>query len=121
VRSEVSCDQAAQTWNESGTPPAGVHRLSNAGRAAEDGVPVSRRQLAENRRYRRPHPRAGPVNILDVRSGDRTYVTSLEPHILLEALNFIVDFHRDDTVLEFLQGLQALLDNLGPARIRKNW
>lgn len=63
-------------------------------------------------------------------------MTSLEPHILLEALNFIVDFHRDDTVLEFLQvrrilepaatamaaerispeevkGLQALLDSLG--------
>ena len=76
------------------------------------------------------------VNILDVRRGDGTYVTSLEPHILLEALNFIVDFHRDDTVLEFLQvrrilepaatamaaerispeevkGLQALLDSLG--------
>ena len=28
VRSEVSCDQAAQMWNESGTVPAGVHRLS---------------------------------------------------------------------------------------------
>src|SRR6201993_4407943 len=42
------------------------------------------------------------VNILDVRRGDGTYVTSLEPHILLEALNFIVDFHRDDPVLEFL-------------------
>ncbi len=77
------------------------------------------------------------VNILDVRRGDGTYVTSLEPHILLEALNFIVDFHRDGTVLEFLQvrrilepaatamaterisleeveSLQALLDNLGP-------
>ena len=77
------------------------------------------------------------VNILDVRRGDGTYVTSLEPHILLEALNFIVDFHRDDTVLEFLQvrrilepaatamaaerisheeveGLQKLLDSLGP-------
>jgi GntR family transcriptional regulator, transcriptional repressor for pyruvate dehydrogenase complex len=76
------------------------------------------------------------VNILDVRRGDGTYVTSLEPHILLEALNFIVDFHRDDTVLEFLQvrrilepaatamaaerispeevkGLRALLDSLG--------
>src|SRR5580700_10851376 len=43
------------------------------------------------------------VNILDVRRGDGTYVTSLEPHILLEALNFIVDFHKDATVLEFLQ------------------
>jgi FolB domain-containing protein len=35
------------------------------------------------------------VNILDVRRGDGTYVTSLEPRLLLEALSFIVDFHRD--------------------------
>jgi DNA-binding FadR family transcriptional regulator len=77
------------------------------------------------------------VNILDVRRGDGTYVTSLDPHLLLEALSFIVDFHRDDTVLEFLhvrrilepaatamaaeriteeQGgeLRVLLDSLGP-------
>jgi len=77
------------------------------------------------------------VNILDVRCGDGTYVTSLEPPILLEALSFIVDFHRDDTVLEFLEvrrilepaatamaaeritdaereGLRELLDSLGP-------
>jgi DNA-binding FadR family transcriptional regulator len=38
-----------------------------------------------------------------VRRGDGTYVTSLEPRLLLEALSFITDFHRDDTVLEFLQ------------------
>ena len=43
------------------------------------------------------------VNILDVRRGDGTYVTSLEPRLLLEALSFIVDFHRDDTLLEFLR------------------
>ena len=43
------------------------------------------------------------VNILDVRRGDGTYVTSLEPRLLLEALSFITDFHHDDTVLEFLQ------------------
>jgi GntR family transcriptional regulator, transcriptional repressor for pyruvate dehydrogenase complex len=43
------------------------------------------------------------VNILDVRRGDGTYVTSLEPTVLLEALSFIVDFHRDTTVLEFLR------------------
>jgi GntR family transcriptional regulator, transcriptional repressor for pyruvate dehydrogenase complex len=42
------------------------------------------------------------INILDVRQGDGTYVTSLEPPLLLEALNFIVDFHQDNTVLEFL-------------------
>ncbi len=43
------------------------------------------------------------ANILDVRRGDGTYVTSLAAPLLLEALTFIVDFHRDDSVLEFLQ------------------
>ena len=77
------------------------------------------------------------INILDVRRGDGTYVTSLEPAVMLEALNFIVDFHHDTSVLEFLQvrrilepaatalaaeridsrqvdELRALLDSLGP-------
>ena len=77
------------------------------------------------------------VNILDVRRGDGTYVTSLDPPVLLEALSFIADFHRDDTVLDFLrvrrilepaatamaaeriteadsEGLRKLLDSLGP-------
>jgi GntR family transcriptional repressor for pyruvate dehydrogenase complex len=43
------------------------------------------------------------IRVLDVRQGDGTYVTSLAPQLLLDALNFIVDFHRDDTVLEFLE------------------
>lgn len=42
------------------------------------------------------------IRILDVRQGDGTYVTSLDPQLLLEAMSFVVDFHRDDTVLEFL-------------------
>ncbi|MEV5547088.1 FadR/GntR family transcriptional regulator [Streptomyces sp. NPDC052309] len=42
------------------------------------------------------------TRILDVRQGDGTYVSSLDPQLLLEALSFVVDFHRDDTVLEFL-------------------
>ncbi|HWU07257.1 MAG TPA: FadR/GntR family transcriptional regulator [Streptomyces sp.] len=42
------------------------------------------------------------IRILDVRQGDGTYVTSLDPQLLLEAIGFVVDFHRDDTVLEFL-------------------
>ena len=77
------------------------------------------------------------ANILDVRRGDGTYVTSLEPRLLLDALSFIADFHRDDTLLEFLRvrrilepaatamaaaritqeesdGLRALLDSVGP-------
>ena len=43
------------------------------------------------------------IRVLDVRQGDGTYVTSLEPHLLLDALSFVVDFHRDDTVLQFLE------------------
>ncbi|MGD3107372.1 FadR/GntR family transcriptional regulator [Streptomyces sp. YGL11-2] len=77
------------------------------------------------------------IRILDVRQGDGTYVTSLDPQLLLEAMSFVVDFHRDDTVLEFLavrrilepaatgmaagriqpaelDGLEAKLDALGP-------
>lgn len=42
------------------------------------------------------------IRILDVRQGDGTYVTSLDPQLLLEAMSFVVDFHRDDTVLELL-------------------
>ncbi|MEV4618439.1 FadR/GntR family transcriptional regulator [Asanoa sp. NPDC049573] len=43
------------------------------------------------------------IRVLDVRQGDGTYVTSLEPNLLLDALSFIVDFHRDDTVLQFFE------------------
>jgi len=43
------------------------------------------------------------INVLDVRQGDGTYVTSLDPALLLDALSFVVDFHRDDTVLQFLE------------------
>jgi GntR family transcriptional repressor for pyruvate dehydrogenase complex len=43
------------------------------------------------------------IRVLDVRQGDGTYVTSLESNLLLDALSFVVDFHRDDTVLQFLE------------------
>ncbi len=43
------------------------------------------------------------IHVLDVRQGDGTYVTSLEPSQLLDAMAFVVDFHHDDTVLDFLQ------------------
>ena len=43
------------------------------------------------------------INVLDVRQGDGTYATSLAPSLLLEVLSFIVDFHRDDSVMEFLE------------------
>lgn len=43
------------------------------------------------------------MHILDVRQGDGTYVTSLDSPLLMEALTFVVDFHRDDSVLHFLE------------------
>src|SRR6185369_10434283 len=43
------------------------------------------------------------IHVLDVRQGDGTYVTSLEPRLLLDAMTFVVDFHRDDTVLQFFE------------------
>ena len=40
------------------------------------------------------------IRVLDVRRGDGTYVTSLEPRLLLEAMNFVVDLHTDQSFLE---------------------
>ncbi|HLS73632.1 MAG TPA: FCD domain-containing protein [Actinomycetaceae bacterium] len=40
------------------------------------------------------------VRVLDVRRGDGTYVTSLEPDLLLEVMSFVVDLHHDDSVLD---------------------
>lgn len=40
------------------------------------------------------------IRVLDVRRGDGTYVTSLEPQLLLEAVSFVVDLHDDDSILE---------------------
>lgn len=77
------------------------------------------------------------IHVLDVRQGDGTYVTTLEPGLLLDAMSFVVDLHRDHSVLEILQvrrilepaatamaagrmpdeevaGLGALLDSLPP-------
>ncbi|WP_369373176.1 FadR/GntR family transcriptional regulator [Promicromonospora sp. Populi] len=40
------------------------------------------------------------IRVLDVRQGDGTYVTSLEPALLLEAISFVADLHDDHAVLE---------------------
>ena len=40
------------------------------------------------------------IRVLDVRRGDGTYVTSLEPRLLLEALTFVVDLHDSTSLLE---------------------
>jgi DNA-binding FadR family transcriptional regulator len=43
------------------------------------------------------------MRILDVRRGDGTYVTGLAPEVLLDAVSFVIDFHRDESVLHFLE------------------
>lgn len=40
------------------------------------------------------------AKVLDVRRGDGTYVTSLEPQLLLEGIGFAVDLIRDEHLLE---------------------
>ena len=40
------------------------------------------------------------IRVLDVRRGDGTYVTSLEPRLLLEAMSFVIDLHGDSSILE---------------------
>lgn len=40
------------------------------------------------------------IRVLDVRRGDGTYVTSLQPRLLLEAISFVVDLHDDHSLLE---------------------
>ena len=77
------------------------------------------------------------IRVLDVRRGDGTYVTSLEPDLLLEAMSFVVDLHSDHSVLEIfavrrilepaaasiatrfldkdgIDALQALIDGVDP-------
>ena len=49
------------------------------------------------------------IRVLDVRRGDGTYVTSLEPRLLLEAMSFVVDLHDDDSILE-LFAVRRLLE-----------
>jgi GntR family transcriptional repressor for pyruvate dehydrogenase complex len=43
------------------------------------------------------------ARVLDVRRGDGTYVTSLTPSLLLDAMSFLVDVHQDASVLELLE------------------
>ncbi len=43
------------------------------------------------------------IRVLDVRRGDGTYVTSLTPSLLLDAMSFVVDLHQDASVLDLFE------------------
>jgi GntR family transcriptional regulator, transcriptional repressor for pyruvate dehydrogenase complex len=48
------------------------------------------------------------IRVLDVRRGDGTYVSSLEPRLLLEAISFVVDLHDDSSLLELFSVRRVL-------------
>jgi GntR family transcriptional repressor for pyruvate dehydrogenase complex len=48
------------------------------------------------------------IRILDVRQGDGTYVSSLEPDVLLDAVSFVIDFHQDQSVLDLLEARRVV-------------
>jgi GntR family transcriptional regulator, transcriptional repressor for pyruvate dehydrogenase complex len=43
------------------------------------------------------------ARVLDVKRGDGTYVTSLEPHLLLEGIGFAVELMREGNALDVLE------------------
>ncbi|TQK17730.1 GntR family transcriptional regulator [Microbacterium sp. SLBN-154] len=49
------------------------------------------------------------IRVLDVRRGDGTYVTSLEPRLLLEAMSFVADLHTARSVVEIF-GVRRILE-----------
>lgn len=49
------------------------------------------------------------IRVLDVKRGDGTYVTSLEPRLLLDSMSFVVDLHADTSVLEIF-GVRRILE-----------
>lgn len=55
------------------------------------------------------------LRVLDVRQGDGTYISSLSPESLVEALTFIADFHQDSSVLHLLE-LRGILEPAASAR-----
>jgi GntR family transcriptional repressor for pyruvate dehydrogenase complex len=48
------------------------------------------------------------IRVLDVRRGDGTYVTSLEPRLLLEGLGLAIDLLQDDSITEVGEVRQLL-------------
>ena len=60
------------------------------------GLGVSRNTLREAVRA------LTSLKVLQTRQGDGTYVTSLEPALLLDGMGFVADLYREDAELQFL-------------------
>ncbi|NQX29999.1 FadR family transcriptional regulator [Microbacteriaceae bacterium VKM Ac-2854] len=48
------------------------------------------------------------MGVLDVRQGDGTFVTSLQPDVLMSTLGFVSEFHQDASVLELFHVRRTL-------------
>jgi GntR family transcriptional repressor for pyruvate dehydrogenase complex len=59
------------------------------------------------------------IRVLDVRQGDGTYVTSLDPALLLESMGFIVELHQDSSVLEMFD-VRRILEPAAAARAARH-
>ena len=60
------------------------------------------------------------MGVLNVRQGDGTYVTSLDPHLLLDSVGLVVELSQERTVLELLEVRRMIEPGataLGAARI----
>jgi GntR family transcriptional repressor for pyruvate dehydrogenase complex len=60
------------------------------------------------------------IRVLDVRRGDGTFVTSLEPHLLLDGLGFAIELVQDGSILQVLEVrrmLEPLATGLAAERI----
>ena len=48
------------------------------------------------------------INILDVRRGDGTYITNLRPNSAMDAMSFVLELQRDETILDLLEVRRVL-------------
>jgi DNA-binding FadR family transcriptional regulator len=55
------------------------------------------------------------IRELEVRQGDGTFVTSLDPSLLMETMGFVLDLHQDASVLEFFE-VRRILEPAAAAR-----
>ena len=55
------------------------------------------------------------IRVLEVRQGDGTFVTSLDPALLMETMGFVLDLHQDASVLEFFE-VRRILEPAAAAR-----
>ncbi|MFD7156003.1 FadR/GntR family transcriptional regulator [Kribbella sp. NPDC059898] len=55
------------------------------------------------------------IRVLEVRQGDGTYVTSLDPALLMETMAFVLDLQQDASVLEFFE-VRRILEPAAAAR-----